>query len=252
MDSGTCSRAVPVPEMPWTAAVATHTGKIRSHNEDAVLERSADHLWVVADGMGGHEAGEVASTRLVDHLREVAFAAQPADMLDRVEDVIDLVNSELLEYSRATLNGRTVGCTVVVMSIAGPLGWVLWAGDCRLYRARDGVLTILTEDHTRVAELLRDGTISSQTARQYSANVVTRAVGVTADLRLDCAIFPVQSQDRFLLCSDGLYNSLPHGEIVRHMTGRVPHGAADAMLQVCLEGEAKDNVSLIVIWQGKP
>ena len=150
--------------MEWQIATQTHCGNVRQINEDTLLAHRQYPLLMVADGMGGHEAGEVASGMLAQKLG----ALQPCHDLDaavaQVKTAILQCNDEMVDYARRRLEGQSIGSTVVAMLSEGFTGACLWAGDSRLYRARDGLLEQLTADHSYVADLVRSGQLSAEEA----------------------------------------------------------------------------------------
>lgn len=232
----------------WNSAARTDPGARRAHNEDAVLDRAGIGLWCVADGMGGHEAGDVASAAVVDDLRGLHLDPDPADAIDQVDETLMAVNDRLRAWSASELDGRTLGATVVVLLARGALGACLWAGDSRLFRWRGGELQQLSTDHSEVQQLLDSGLIDAREADHHPrASVITRAVGATEQLHADTVLFSVAPGDRFLLCSDGLYNELPFDELERHLADSAgPERVARTLLDAALERGARDNVSVVV------
>lgn len=230
----------------WSSAQQTHRGKKRRNNEDAVLSRALDHLWVVADGMGGHQAGEVASQAITAALAGLRLDGPLSARVDAVEDVLLTVNDELRLHARGQGVGTTIGSTVVAMLAHGALGVVLWAGDSRLYRLRAGRLEQVTRDHNPVSDLLDSGAVTEEEALAADTNIITRAVGGQPQLFLDVAVFDVQPDDTFLLCSDGLYRELDDVALTRALSGTGLAAVADSLLAQCLEGPAQDNISLVI------
>jgi serine/threonine protein phosphatase PrpC len=232
----------------WTSAALTDAGARRAHNEDAVLARDDAALWCVADGMGGHEAGEVASAGVVEALEALSGDDALSEAIDRVDDSLMDANRRLRDYAARELGGRTLGATVVVMLVRGRLGACLWAGDSRLFRWRDGELRQLSSDHSEVQQLVDQGVLEPEEADDHpNANVITRAVGAASRLFADVVLFSVEPGDRFLLCSDGLYNELTPDEIARELgTGGPVDVSARSLLDQALERGARDNVSVVV------
>jgi protein phosphatase len=233
--------------MDWQIATQTHRGNARRINEDALLVERRYPLLVVADGMGGHEAGDVASRMLVDTLGVLDLSAQLPQAQQQVEAAITHCNASMIDYGVRRLAGQTIGSTVVVMLADDSRGICIWAGDSRLYRARGAALEQLTSDHSYVAELVRTGQISAVEALHHpSSNVITRAVGAATSLRLDSTYFDLLEGDSFLLCSDGLYNETTSTEILSAMTAGDILDSSGQLLQLCLGRPARDNVSFIV------
>lgn len=241
------ARRARAPLWGWQSAQQTHRGKRRRNNEDAVLSRALDGLWAVADGMGGHQAGEVASQAITAALAGVRLDGPLSAQVDAVEDALLAVNDQLRLHAHAQGPGTTVGSTVVTMLACDETAVVLWAGDSRLYRLRDGRFEQITRDHNPVSDLLDSGTVSEAEAVAAETNVITRAVGGQPRLFLDVAVFDVRPQDTYLLCSDGLYRDLEADELAAGLAAGTPEQAAEALLARCLEGPAQDNVSLVVV-----
>ena len=231
--------------MAWQSAADTHTGNVRKVNEDAVLARPDRALWTVADGMGGHDAGDYASKKICETLDAVDLEGNLADAVDAVEDALFAVNDELRAYARSEFEGRTVGSTVVVMLSKGPVGVALWAGDSRAYRLRQGKLEQITRDHNPISDLLESGAVSEEEALGVDTNVITRAVGGQGALNIDIVVFDIAQDDTFLLCSDGLYRELTRAELTGCLQQDL-EGAAATMMNTCLRTDASDNVSFVI------
>ncbi len=211
-----------------------------------MLSRPDVGFWVVADGMGGHQAGDVASQAIAEALRTVPLSGELAVDVDKVEDVLQIVNEELRLHAKTQCQGGTVGSTVVTMLAREATGVVLWAGDSRLYRCRRGRVEQVTRDHNPISDLLDSGAVTEEEAVCADTNIITRAVGGQADLNLDIAVFDVQPEDTFLLCSDGLYREVGLGDLRSSLTGEAVDDIARELLAYCLASAARDNVSLVV------
>jgi serine/threonine protein phosphatase PrpC len=232
----------------WVSASATDVGTVRTVNEDAVLERPEIGLWVVADGMGGHDAGNVASRMVVESLTDMQKPDALNDYVTTIEDCILGANQRLLEYSEIMLDGRIVGSTFIGLMIYGQVGVCLWMGDSRLYRYRGQELVQLSRDHSQVSELLQAGAITEEEAANHpESNVITRAVGTSDEPYIDLDVFDVQIGDTFLLCSDGLYNAVNKETIARHLTGNDTGAMVSGLIDSALDNGASDNVSVIAI-----
>ena len=233
--------------MDWHIASQTHRGNVRTINEDALLVEKNYPLLVVADGMGGHQAGEVASGMLVDSLGALRLQDGISSAAAQVKASIIQCNASLVDYAQEKLGGQSVGSTVVVMLTDSTAGVCMWAGDSRLYRARNSQLEQITADHSYVAELVRSGQITTEEAANHpSSNVITRAVGASADLNLDSLSFGIADQDTYLLCSDGLYNEVSDNEILAAMCEEDISNSGEQLLQLCLNRRARDNVSFVI------
>lgn len=231
----------------WISAAATDVGSKRRINEDALLERPEAGLWVVADGMGGHAAGDVASHAVVHPLSLVQRPDALADFVEAVEDALMSVNQQLRDYATQELGGRTVGSTVVVLLLSARTGVCLWAGDSRLYRLRGGQLSRISRDHSAVQEMVDAGAITQEEAdRHPKSNVITRAVGGSERLLVDAAVFAPETGDTYLLCSDGLYNEVAE-DVIRRKLALAPEDAVKQLLDEALHNGGRDNVSMVVV-----
>jgi serine/threonine protein phosphatase PrpC len=226
----------------FLSVVRTHVGCRRRLNEDAVLASPERRLWAVADGMGGHEAGEVASAMVVEALAHCPDGAEAA--LAALTDV----NARLIEMGRTGGDSRTIGSTVVGLTANSNRFTCFWAGDSRAYRFRDGKLTRLTRDHSLVQELVDGGMISEGEAETHpNANIITRAVGVSEELQVDTIAGDISPGDLFLLASDGLTRLIGDGELSAELRRGDIESSAESLLQLALDREAPDNVSLILL-----
>ena len=234
--------------MKWSTSSDTNVGMVRTVNEDSIMQSPESGLWAVADGMGGYEAGDVASKMIVTSLAEIQKCENLDTFVDSIEDKIIDANQRILEYSEIMHDGRTLGSTVVTLLIKGQVGVCLWAGDSRLYMLRNNQLQQLSRDHSHVQELLDQGAITAEDAINHpDGNVITRAVGTSKELYIDISAFNVQLGDTFLLCSDGLYNAVDEYEIENHMKSQDTDNAVKQLIVKALENGAPDNVSIIVV-----
>jgi type VI secretion system protein ImpM len=236
-------------EPSWSAAARTHQGNVRKHNEDACLSLPERRIWVVADGMGGHADGDVASREVVRSLEALADDPSLGDLARAARGALGTVNARLRERAAAGVGRASViGSTVVALLARGARAVCLWAGDSRIYRLRDGELRALTRDHSVVEELVMRGELSPEVALAHpEANALTRAVGGDDALEIESIEVAVQSGDLFLLCSDGLTKEVAHAEM-REILGRAPDPAAacDALVQAALANGGRDNVTVVV------
>ena len=231
----------------YQSAAYSHVGLVRQINEDAYLERPEAGLWVVADGMGGHAAGDYVSSLIVDSLRHI----KASDTLSDYEHVLRLslsqVNTAVREQTH--LRGVTMmGSTVVLMVARGDQGLCLWAGDSRLYRLRDGVLEGISRDHSYVQDLQDSGLLSEADARVHPrANIVTRAIGVEAQLELAVVDLLIAPGDSYLLCSDGLNKTVEDHEIREVLSHNAPDEIVRSLVHLGLNRGAPDNITAIVV-----
>lgn len=232
----------------WESAADTNVGMVRQVNEDAVLSRPEICLWAVADGMGGHAVGDVASRNIKEALERVTCLGSLDQIVEEIEDTLISVNQQILHYSQTVLDNKIIGSTVVALIIVGKVGVCFWAGDSRLYLYRKGELRQLTRDHSRVEELIQQGALTEEEAKNHAeSNVITRAIGVDGDFCVDVQAFDVQLKDTFLLCSDGLHNMLSREDIILHLTETTLNDKVDSLIENALENGAPDNVSAIVV-----
>ncbi len=234
--------------MAFSSSVATHVGMVRKLNEDAFSDRTDIGVWAVADGMGGHEAGEVASQTITDLIDNLPAYENFEDMLESVQQCVHEANRQLVEQSQAYDTQRVPGSTVVVLIVKGEQGAVVWAGDSRIYRRRDQHLQQLTHDHSHVQDLVDQHIIKAEEAESHPmANVITRAVGISEPLELDCKLLDVRLDDQFLLCTDGLSRMASSEEIEAMMTNKDSHEVTQSLLHTALVRGAPDNVTLICV-----
>ena len=231
----------------FRTAWVTHVGLARDLNEDNVLVRPEIGLWAVADGMGGHGGGDVASRAVVEALTALQPSSSARELLDEFERKIVRVNSDLraLALSRGA---SVVGTTLVSLMIHGSHFACAWCGDSRAYLRRDGALSQVSRDHSEVQELIDRGLLDDEAARTWPRrNVVTRALGATDQAELELVDGPLCSGDRFLLCSDGLTAHARDEEIAALVAFSGPQRAVDDLLQLALDRGASDNVSIVVV-----
>jgi len=230
----------------WQSAAITDVGKVRKLNEDSILERGDAGLWVVADGMGGHSAGDLASQLIVNSLAKLDTSGALPDFVERVEEAVQSVNDRL--FAVANSHNQTSGSTVVMLLVSGRHAVVMWAGDSRCYLLRGGEIRQLTTDHTQIELFIAKGLLTRAEAVGHpSGNMVTRAVGVTDCLFLEMDLLELRDGDRFLLCSDGLDKHLKDEEIAQHLRGEDPQTVARTLIDQTLARGAMDNVSVCVV-----
>jgi len=232
----------------WNSCALTDVGVVRQVNEDSIIAKPDIGLWAVADGMGGHQVGDVASQKIVTALDAVIPSANLNDFVDSVEDTVLAVNEHMLEYAQIMFDEGTIGSTLVTLLIKGRTGVCLWVGDSRLYRFRNQQLIQLSKDHSQMEEMIDLGLISREDAEHHpQRNVITRAVGVESPLFVDINIFTTQVGDTFLLCSDGLYNAVSQADIEQALALRDVEQSTAVLMEKALANGAKDNVSVIVV-----
>lgn len=234
--------------MQLDCATRTHVGLRRKLNEDAVLADPSRALFAVADGMGGHEAGEVASRQVVEALAALPELRSVEASLAASVEALQAVNRQLRIMAAGGPEPRVIGTTVVGLTLQGERFGCFWSGDSRAYRLRVGGLARLTRDHSLVQELVDAGMLSARDAPHHpSANVVTRAVGADESLEVDTITGDVHSGDRFLLASDGLTRHVDDAELELALAGGSAARCADQLLELVLARGAYDNVSLVIV-----
>lgn len=232
----------------FETAARTDVGRVRQVNEDAFIANPAQRLWAVADGMGGHQVGDVASNFIIGELESVCYQASLSAFTAETERALQQSNQLIVDYAREHFGSATMGSTACVLIIGERAGSAIWVGDSRLYRLRDQHLERLTRDHSQVQEMLDMGVLSEVEARDHPhANVITRAVGVESELFPEATSFTVLPGDTYLLCSDGLYGMLEDADILHGLKNRDVHSAVDYLMAQALERGANDNVTIVAV-----
>ncbi len=227
----------------FRTAGRTETGQVRESNQDAIL--TGERLAVVADGMGGHVGGEIASVLAVGVI-DAAFTGHSADEL---KAAVRAANRAIWERGSAASDLAGMGTTICAVGLTdeGRIA-VVHVGDSRAYLQHDGSLTQLTDDHSVTAELVRRGELTEEQALDHPhRSVLTRALGVGPDVDLDFGAPPVVAGDRLLLCSDGLFTEVPADELASVMARRDTLDAtAEVLVELALSRGGRDNVSVVV------
>lgn len=228
----------------WQAS--TNTGSVRDHNEDLYAVVPDLKVWVVADGMGGHSAGDWASKQIAEAFSELPDCEGLDSLLEGVGNAIHSANATI--FQRGLSEGKTMGSTVVSLAISGNAFGIVWAGDSRAYLLRGGELLQLTTDHTQVQAMIARGILSPDEAESHPmSHVLSKAVGVEEVLELEGITDTFHSGDLFLLCTDGLHGVLQESEIRDILLNSEFTASADRLIERCLEVGAKDNVTVIVV-----
>jgi serine/threonine-protein phosphatase Stp1 len=227
----------------------THVGLRRKINEDSVFMDSERGFWAVADGMGGHEAGEIASTMVTDALRCLPAVSDIDELAAQAVEVLREVNRELINLAQSNERERqgTIGTTVVGLAIASGSFRCFWMGDSRAYRMRGDEITRVTRDHSLVQKLIDAGMLKPEEAETHeNANLITRAVGAAEKVEVDIVSGDARPGDQFLLASDGLTRVVRDHELAAELERGSPTQAADNLIETVLARGAPDNVSLII------
>lgn len=238
-------------EMMWfETSTRTDVGCVRTLNEDSVLSSPDKGLWVVADGMGGHTAGDFASQTIVHELGTVGLPTGAMDMRARFMARLTAANTRIQDHA-AELGTGTIGSTVAALLIQQDHFACIWSGDSRVYRMRGDQLTRVTRDHTEVQALLDSGAITPEEAENWPRkNVITRAIGVTELPECDMVEGALLEADVFLLCSDGLTEYFEDAELADVLyTGLAGslEPLCDQLISMALLRGGKDNVSVIMV-----
>ena len=224
----------------------THVGNVRPSNQDALLVLPGRYgLFGVADGMGGHKAGDVASRMAVDYLARMLQNARPAEALLR--GGIQQANLQIYREQMDNADWNGMGTTLTVIWEDDDRVLLGHVGDSRAYLLRRGRLSQISVDHSLVGEMLRDGLITPEQARRHPyRNVITRALGASEDVLADISVLDKQAGDQYLICSDGLSEYVTTEEMEEILLNRPMEQAADELLNRALQGGGRDNISLVI------
>lgn len=228
----------------------TDVGCVRKNNQDAILVREKDGLWLVADGMGGHFGGEIASRHIVEVLQNFEPKANPLMAMLRIEQRLSRANERLKRM--AEKEGEDLMGTTVVLCLLSPTHYVVgWIGDSRCYAIRQGSVVAVTRDHCTLEEGLEAGLEWDEVrdSAAFSSDKLSRAIGAAQGaLNMDWRMLPRNRYSRLLLCSDGLYKAVPREEIFWNLKQeRSAEEVTRALLDAALGHKCRDNVSVIVI-----
>ncbi|TNJ42344.1 PP2C family serine/threonine-protein phosphatase [Phaeobacter sp. B1627] len=235
-------------EMRNTRYIAqTHTGLVRKANEDSILALPEHEIWLVSDGMGGHDAGDYASRLIADMVATIPTGLDPGTKMHALRDAIHGAH-RAIQAEAQNRGGATIGATVVALIVSQGYFLCLWAGDSRIYRLRDGRIELLTSDHSAVADYVLAGKMSWDEADQHpQSNAITRAVGIEGELVLDKVRGETAPGDRFLLCSDGLTKYATFSMLEDILASTPLETLGDRLIQIALTGGGADNISAIVV-----
>lgn len=223
-------------------------GRVRSLNEDSFLMRPDIGVWVVADGMGGHDAGDFASQTLVAELDRLSAPESAPGLLTAMESRVIAANSRLRDAALERGGNSVIGCTLASLVIYKGAYACVWSGDSRVYRVRAGSIEQITRDHTEAQDLVDRGTITAEEAKTWPRkNVITRAIGVFDIPELDMVQGQVEDGDIFVVCSDGLTEHVGDDEILRATGSRSVARVCDDLVELTLERGARDNVTVITV-----
>lgn len=238
----------------------TDTGRARDHNEDSFLINASLGLYLVADGMGGHAGGEVASRLTVEvverelsSLRQSApevFSSEPPNGALRtvLEQAVKEASREVFERSAADPLLHGMGTTLSGILLLGRSAWIAHVGDSRVYHLRGREISLLTEDHSLVQEQMKAGILTPEEARHsHLRNIITRSVGFEASVPVDIQEVPVQAGDLFVLCSDGLSNLVDEDEILELAESQSAEALPGTLIELANARGGDDNITAVVI-----
>jgi protein phosphatase len=229
--------------------VATDTGNLRRQNEDAYV--ATNRLIAVADGMGGHNAGEVASSMAVSMLlqhSERSFSSV-SELVELISEINAAIHHEAMSSNGQRGMGTTLTAAALVADSEIPHVLVANVGDSRTYLLRDGELRQITVDHSYVQELVHEGVLTPEEARQHPRrNIVTRALGIDSRVEVDSWTIPLMPNDRFLLCSDGLVDEVLVADVTKTLQQTPdPQKAASALVEMAKSSGGRDNITAVVL-----
>ncbi len=239
--------------MIWNSSDYSHPGHSRKINEDAVFSDPRSGTWCVADGMGGHEQGGLASLLLVETIADAPIYGSLEQRVKEIQQRILRLNQALYAKGRDVIsdhNGKRqiIGCTFVILISDGLYSTCLWAGDSRLYLLREDNLYQITDDHTVVNDLLARGVISKSDSENHpQSHIVTRALGAAEHVEFEKKTFAAREGDRYLLCSDGLYNELDSNDISEALSIEGSSNSCRVLIEKVLQTDATDNLTGCVI-----
>lgn len=229
------------------AAMRTDVGLVRKQNEDAAWYDEGLGIFAVADGMGGHMAGEVASALAIDAVKRIARSGACPGIAS-LREMVSSGHEEIFSHARKNpAQCAGMGTTLSVLWHTGNYAYIAHVGDSRVYRLRNGVLEQITQDHSLVEELVRAGVISKEEARVHPRrNIITRALGTNGENLPDLLAADTRRNDVWLLCSDGL-NTMVEDEDIRRTLMELPlEAAADRLIDLALKAGGRDNVSVVL------
>ena len=231
-----------------TTSSFTHTGVVRSKNEDALLALPKSGLWAVADGMGGHEDGDFASSCVIGHLYQLAMHHKGIELVQMIPSVIQLANDEILHQSSIGASRRIIGTTLVALVLEGENYHCFWSGDSRCYLLRGDQLHPLTTDHTRAEEMRASGQYTEvEISTNPESHALIHAIGVDQNPFIDCVQGVIYEGDRFLLCSDGLTKVYDDYELtLRVQNSNIDQVNMDFLSDALVAG-APDNISSVLV-----
>jgi serine/threonine protein phosphatase PrpC len=226
----------------------TDIGSKRNNNQDAILLEGALGLFAVADGMGGHKGGEVASQLALEEIKKVLLTHQIQNPKELIEKMYEQASARVFDESQSNPKLRGMGTTLVLALIKGQSLHIGNVGDSRLYLFRDGQLWLLTEDHSLMNEQLRSGVIKDADIEDYEGkNIITRSVGYERQVKCDIVTRDIETTEAFLICSDGLHGLVNH-DTMTELCNKFPlKDWPEVMIEAAKKAGGDDNISVIAI-----
>lgn len=232
------------------SAFRTDVGKVRANNQDAPIVSEKLRLYGVADGMGGHKGGEVASTSARDDLLRELEGKTPS--VATLSGAIEEVNRQIYHQQEHDDALTGMGTTLSVLWISDNFVYIGHVGDSRVYLLRDGEFKQMTLDHSLVEQLVREGVLTEEEAQNHPMrNIITRAIGTDESVEVDVVVEERRKGDLWLACSDGLHGLVDDRQMRDALRQYAPEKAADVLLKAALDAGGRDNVTLVIVHDGE-
>lgn len=232
------------------SAFRTDVGKVRANNQDAPIVSEKLRLYGVADGMGGHKGGEVASTSARDNLLRELEGKTPS--VAALSGAIEEVNRQIYHQQEHDDALTGMGATLSVLWMSDNFVYIGHVGDSRVYLLRDGEFKQMTLDHSLVEQLVREGVLTEEEAQNHPMrNIITRAIGTDESVEVDVVVEERRKGDLWLACSDGLHGLVDNRQMRDALRQYAPEKAADVLLKAALDAGGRDNVTLVIVHDGE-
>ncbi len=232
------------------SAFRTDVGKVRANNQDAPIVSEKLRLYGVADGMGGHKGGEVASTSARDDLLRELEGKTPS--VATLSGAIEEVNRQIYHQQEHDDALTGMGTTLSVLWMSDNFVYIGHVGDSRVYLLRDGEFKQMTLDHSLVEQLVREGVLTEEEAQNHPMrNIITRAIGTDESVEVDVVVEERRKGDLWLACSDGLHGLVDDRQMRDALRQYAPEKAADVLLKAALDAGGRDNVTLVIVHDGE-
>lgn len=232
------------------SAFRTDVGKVRANNQDAPIVSEKLRLYGVADGMGGHKGGEVASTSARDNLLRELEGKTPS--VAALSGAIEEVNRQIYHQQEHDDALTGMGTTLSVLWMSDNFVYIGHVGDSRVYLLRDGEFKQMTLDHSLVEQLVREGVLTEEEAQNHPMrNIITRAIGTDESVEVDVVVEERRKGDLWLACSDGLHGLVDDCQMRDALRQYAPEKAADVLLKAALDAGGRDNVTLVIVHDGE-